>query len=455
MSKEIEQNPLGTVSIGKLIYKFAIPSIIAMLVGAIYNIVDQLFIGRYVGEAGNAATSVAFPLTISCTALALLFGIGGASSFNIAMGQKQKDKAAYYIGNSITMLVCCGLVLFLITQVFLKQLLLFFGAPEDVLEYAMVYVRITSFGFPFLILTTGGGHIIRADGSPKMTMICSLSGAIINTVLDAVFVPILGMGMFGAALATIIGQIFSGILVVLYLLHYRTVTLSFKHLRIQKDYIGRIISLGMASFFNQISLMIVQIVLNKSLTVYGAKSVYGASVALACSGIVMKVSQIFFAIVIGIAQGTQPIESFNYGAKNYRRVKDAYLIAIKFGAIVSVVFLIIFQCFPRPILALFGTEKEVAFQFGISYFRIFLFFTWLNFLQPITSTFFTSIGKAYKGIFLSLTRQIIFLLPLMIILPLFMGISGILYSAPIADFIAAFVAIFMVVREFKLMDKEV
>lgn len=453
MEQTNELNPLGYEKVSRLITKFAIPSIVAMLVGAIYNIVDQLFIGQAIGPDGNAATNVAFPLTTSCIALGLVFGIGGASSFNIAMGRKEEKKAAYYIGNSVAMLVGSGIILSIITELFLKELLIFCGSPAEALENAMTYVRVTAIGFPCLILTTGGGHLIRADGSPRMTMICSLSGAIINTILDAVFVFGLHMGMFGAALATIIGQIISAILVITYLFHYKTVKLGFEHLAVRFEYLKRIVSLGMASFFNQIAMMVVQIVLNKSLNHYGAISGYGATVPLAVAGIVAKVNHMFMSIIIGIAQGTQPIESYNYGAKNYARVKEAYKLAILAGGVIAVCSFVIFQLFPRQIITAFGKGDENYYTFGISYFKVFLFFTFLNFLQPITSTFFTSIGKAYKGIFLSLTRQILFLLPLILILPLFFQLDGILYAGPIADLIAAVAAVLMVRKQFQLLKE--
>ncbi|WP_167956439.1 MATE family efflux transporter [Anaerosporobacter faecicola] len=453
MEENTLKNPLGHAPVGKLMVKFAVPSIVAMLVSALYNIVDQLFIGQAVGTNGNAATNIAFPLSTSCVALALLFGIGGASSFNLAMGRKEPDKAAHYVGNSVVLLVGSGLILTLITQIFLTPMLRFFGSPDDILEYAKTYVRITSFGFPFLILTTGGGHLIRADGNPKMTMICNLSGAIINTILDAVFVIGLDWGMAGAAYATIIGQIFSGCLVINYMRNYKTVKVKREQFRIRMEYAGRIISLGTASFFNQIAMMVVQIVLNNSLKHYGSLSVYGEAIPLACVGIISKVNMVFFSIIIGIAQGTQPIEGFNYGAAKYKRVKEAYRLATIVGGVIAVIFFLLFQLAPREIIRLFGKGDENYYQFGISYFRVFLLFTVLNFLQPITSTFFTSIGKPYKGIFLALTRQILFLLPLIILLPMKMGIDGILYSGPIADLLAAIITVIMVVSEFKNMKR--
>ncbi len=447
------ENPLGTAPVQKLMFKFAIPSIIAMLVGALYNIVDQLFIGQKVGTLGNAATNIAFPLSTSCIALALLFGIGGASCFNLALGRGEKEKAIHFVGNALVMLFACGTVLCLIAQLFLTPMLLAFGAPMDVLPYAESYVRITSFGFPFLLLTTGGGHLMRADGSPKMTMISNLSGAVINTILDAVFVLGFDWGMEGAAYATIIGQIFSAGLVINYMRKFKTAPLQRKHFKVEWQYLSQIMSIGMASFFNQLAIMIVQIVLNNSLKYYGALSVYGESIPLACAGIVMKVSQVFFSIVIGIGQGTQPIESFNYGAKNYKRVREAYKMACIAGGSISLVSFLLFQMFPRQILAAFGDGTAGYFEFGEKYFRVFLFFTCLNFLQPITSTFFTSIGKAIKGVFLSLTRQILFLLPLLFILPAMMGIDGILYAGPISDAVAAVIAVSMVLFEFRTMKK--
>ncbi|WP_426349728.1 MATE family efflux transporter [Alloiococcus sp. CFN-8] len=449
MEENKKSNPLVSVPVNKLLRQFAIPSIIAMLVSAMYNIVDQFFIGRSVGELGNAATNIAFPLSICCIAIALLFGIGGASSFNLAMGRGNKREATYYLGNSAVMLFGCGLLLTLIVQLFLSPILVFFGAPEDILGLAKTYTGITSLGFPFMILAAGGGHLIRADGSPRFSMISNLTGAVVNTILDALFVFGFKWGIAGAAWATIIGQIISGAMAFFYLRRTKTVDIEKKHLIIRKRYIGRIISLGAAPCFNQLSMMVVQIVMNKSLNYYGALSVYGQAIPLACAGIIIKVNQVFFSFIIGISQGLQPIVSFNYGAMKYLRVKKAYLKAATYGFVLAVTAFLVFQLFPRYIIALFGDGSEAYYTFAIRYFRVFLFFTFLNFIQPITSNFFTAIGKPQKGIFLSLTRQILFLLPLILILPLFLGIDGILYAGPIADLIAGIVAITMVVKELR------
>lgn len=448
-----EENPLQSESVLRLMVKFAIPSILGMLVSSLYNIVDQLFIGHAVGIEGNAATNVAFPFTTACTALALLFGIGGASCFNLTMGMGDKKQASYFAGNSFTLLAISGILLGAVTLIFLNPLLKVFGTPEDVMPLAHDYVKITAIGFPFLIFTTGGGHLIRADGSPQMAMICNIVGAVVNTALDALFVMVFDWGMKGAAWATVIGQVISAIIVVVYAFHYKTVSLNKEHIRIKAFTAKRIASIGMASFFNQIAIGIVQVVLNNSLRHYGELSKYGESEPIACCGIVMKVNMIVFAIVIGLAQGTQPIESFNYGAKQYDRVRKAYKLAVTAGAGVSIIAFVLFHLFPREILSLFGGGTDTYYELGEKFFRTFLFFTWINCLQPITSTFFTSIGKPIKGVFLSLTRQIIFFIPCLVIFPLYFQIDGIIYTGPVADLLSAVVAISMAMYEFRNIRK--
>lgn len=448
MSNTENKNPLEVLPINKLLVKFSVPSIIAMLVTALYNIVDQFFIGQSVGSLGNAATSISFPLSITCIAIALLFGIGGASAFNLSMGAGDKKTATYYIGNAAAMLFLCGLVLCIISEIFLKPMLLFFGSSKSVLPYAMTYTRITAIGFPMVILTAGGGHLIRADGSPNMSMMCNLIGAVINTVLDAIFVFGMNMGMAGAALATIIGQFVSAVVVIVYMFHYKTVKLQKKHLVICSKYIGRVAALGGSPCSNQVAMMVVQIILNKSLKHYGSLSVYGEDIPVACVGIITKVNQMFFSFVIGLSQGLQPIASYNYGAGKFDRVKSAYKKSILCGFTMCIIAFAMFQIFPRQIISIFGKGDETYYRFAINYFRIFLFCTCVNCLQPITSTFLTAIGKPKGGMFLSLTRQIIFLLPLIVILPLIMGIDGIMYAGPIADGLAAVVAVIMIKREF-------
>ena len=453
MNKETN-NPLGVQPVNRLLSQFAIPSIISMLVGSLYNIVDQFFIGQRVGELGNAATNIAFPLSTSCLALALLIGIGGSSAFNLAMGSGHEKRAVNIMGNAVVLLAGSGLVLSIITLLFLKPLLLFFGSPKSVLPYAMEYTKITAFGFPFLLLSTGGGHLIRADGRPRITMLCNLVGAVLNTILDALFVFGLNLGMSGAALATIIGQIVSGALAIGYLMHGKTVTIRRENLRIKWENVTRIASLGMAPCSNQVAMMVVQIIMNQSLKHYGSHSIYGENIPIACASIITKVNMIFMSFVIGLSQGLQPIASFNYGAGKKGRVKEAYIKAISIGAVLAVIAFLMFQFFLRQIISIFGDGSELYYQFAIRYFHVFLFFTFVNFMQPITSNFFTAIGKPKVGSFLALTRQILFLLPLILLFPLFLGIDGIMYAGPVADCLAAVVCFIMVYRELRNFNQK-
>ena len=445
------ENPLGSEPVSSLLRRFAIPSVIAMLVSALYNMVDQLFIGHSIGVLGNAATNVAFPLSMVCTSIGLLCGIGGAANFNLCMGRREPEHAKSYVGSAISMLAILGVILCVAVQLFLRPMMLLFGATPDVIDYACTYTRITSIGFPFLIVTIGGSNLIRADGSPKFSMLCNLVGAIVNTILDPLFIFVFHMGMAGAALATITGQILSFALVVFYLRGFKTLPLSLSDLKPNMACWARIAALGATPAFNQVAMMVVQIVMNNTLTHYGSNSVYGSDIPLACAGIISKVNMLFFSFVIGISQGLQPIVSFNFGAQKYDRVQDAYKKAVFAATAISIVAFLCFQFFPRQIIGIFGSGSEEYLHFAERYFRIFLFFTFLNGIQPVSSNFFTSIGAPKKGIFLSLTRQIIFLLPLLLIFPYLFGIDGVMYTAPIADLAAASVSIVMVVREFKIM----
>ena len=447
------KNPLGAEPVSVLLRRFAVPSVIAMLVSALYNMVDQLFIGHSIGVLGNAATNVAFPLSMVCTSIGLLCGIGGAANFNLCMGRKEPERAKSYVGNAVSMLAILGVILCIAVQLFLRPMMILFGATADVLEYACTYTRITSIGFPFLIVTIGGSNLIRADGSPNYSMACNLVGAVVNSILDPLFIFVFHMGMAGAALATITGQVLSFLLVVRYLRGFKTLPLSLSDLKPKMACWIQIASLGATPAFNQIAMMVVQIVMNNTLTHYGSNSIYGSDIPLACAGIISKVNMLFFSFVIGISQGLQPIVSFNFGAAKYDRVKEAYKKAVFAATAISVVAFLCFQLFPRQIISIFGSGSEEYLHFAERYFRIFLFFTFLNGIQPVSSNFFTSIGAPKKGIFLSLTRQIIFLLPLLLIFPYLFGIDGVMYTAPIADFAAASVSISMVVREFKIMTE--
>lgn len=448
-----EQNPLGTAPVGGLIGKFAIPAIISMLVSALYNIVDQIFIGQGVGMLGNAATNVAFPVTTIATALALLLGIGGASNYNLEMGAGREKKASSIAGTALSTLVITGVILAVAVLLFLRPLLSLFGATTDVMPYAVDYLGITAVGLPFYALSIGGNHIVRADRSPTYSMTCVLTGAIINTILDPLFIFGFGWGIKGAAWATVIGQVVSGILVVIYFGKFRKMYLEMSMLKPSSECLKAIISLGMASCINQIAMAIVQIVLNNILRYYGGLSVYGSDIPIACVGVISKVNQVFMAICIGISQGCQPIWGFNYGAKKYDRVRLAYRYSMIACTAIATVFFLCFQLFPHQIVSIFGTGSDLYFQFAERYLKIFMFMTFANGIQPMSSGFFTSIGKAKLGIVMSLTRQVLFLLPLIVVFSLIMGIDGVMYAGPIADAAAFVLAILFARRELGTMKK--
>lgn len=389
----VQDNPLAFEGTGRLIAKYSVPSVIAMLVSSLYNIVDQIFIGQGVGMLGNAATNVAFPFVNVCIALSLLIGIGGASNFNLNMGRGKNEKAKSFAGTSISLLILSGLALSIFSLLFLKPILIAFGSTKQVFPYALTYTRITALGFPFLIATNGFCNLIRSDGSPRYSMVVIVTGAVINTCLDPLFIFGFHWGIAGGAAATVIGQAVSCVMAAVYLTRFRTMKLTKDCLKIKADNLKDIVS-------------------------------------------------------IGIAQGCQPILGFNYGAQLYGRVRDTLKKEIiTVTAIFSAAF-ICFQLIPRQIVSIFGEGSAAYFHFAERYFRIYLFMVFINGLQPIVSNFFSSIGKSLKGMLLSLTRQILFLLPLILLLPVFLGIDGVMYAGPIADGIAAVTAFFLGRHEF-------
>ncbi|MDR1017120.1 MAG: MATE family efflux transporter [Lachnospiraceae bacterium] len=449
-------NPLGTSPVGKLMWKFSVPATISMLVGSLYNIVDQIFIGQGVGMLGNAATNIAFPISILSTALALLIGIGGASGFNLESGKGNDKKAVNIMGVSIGCLVICGTVLMIIALAFGSPLMKFFGASKNVLPYAVDYVTYTAYGMPFLTLTTGGNHLIRADRNPTISMICMMTGAILNTILDPIFIFVFGWGIKGAAIATSFSQFVSGILVIAYFAGIgkkRNVHLHFKQFIPKIKYIEVILSLGFASFINQIAMAIIQVVLNNTLKYYGGISHYGADIPLAAVGVISKLNMVFMSFAIGIAQGCQPIWGFNYGAEKYDRVIHTYKNALRATIVVGIIFFMCFQIFPKQLLSLFGHGNSAYYKFAVKYLRIFMFLTFVNGIQPMSSQFFTAIGKALLGAIMSLTRQVIFLLPLLVILPKIMGVEGVMFAGPVADFAAFSVAIIFALKQIANMKK--
>lgn len=443
------ENPLGYEKISKLLKGFAVPSILAALVGSIYNIVDQIFIGQGVGYLGNAATNVAYPFSTICLAISLLVGIGSASRVSLYLGNKQPEAAAKTAGNGIVLMIVLGLAYLAIGEILLNQLLKLFGTTTEVFPYARQYAGVTLAGMPFLIVTNGMSNLIRADGSPRYSMTCMVAGAIVNTILDPIFIFAFHWGIFGAALATVLGQIFSFVLAIRYLWHFKTIRFEKSSFQLSVKESLKTCGMGISSSSNQIAITLVQIVLYNSLTYYGAQTAYGTDIPLAACGIVMKTNAIVLAIVVGISQGAQPIIGFNYGAKQYPRVREAYLLAVKWNLAVSAIGFCLFQCFPQFIISLFGDGDQLYFEFAVLFMRTYLFMVLVNGVQLLSSSFFTAIGKAMKGALLALTRQVFFLIPLILALPLRFGIMGVLLAGPVADFSAFLLSVVLVRIELK------
>ena len=454
MQEEIKEfNPLGYKPVGKLLKSLAIPAIIANLVNALYNVVDQIFIGQGIGYLGNAATNIAFPIITMCLAIGLTLGIGGASNFNLELGKGYPEKSKHTAGTAASTLIIIGIILCISVRIFLEPLMISFGATDKILEYSMEYTGITSYGIPFLLFSIGVNPLVRADGNAKYSMIAIVIGAILNTILDPLFMFVYNWGIAGAAWATVISQIVSATLLLIYFPRFKSVKFSLNDFIPQLHYLKRIISLGFASFIYQFSNMIVLVTTNNLLKIYGKNSIYGSDIPIAVFGIVMKINVIFIAIVLGLVQGAQPIFGFNYGAKNYHRVRETMRLLLKVTFSIATILFIIFQVFPKQIISLFGEGDKLYFEFAIKYTRIFLAFISLNSIQISIATFFPSIGKAIKGATVSLTKQLIVLFPLLLILPRFFGVEGVIYATPLTDLVAFTVAIIFLINEFKHMPK--
>ena len=454
MQEEIKEfNPLGYKPVGKLLKSLAIPAIIANLVNALYNVVDQIFIGQGIGYLGNAATNIAFPIITMCLAIGLTLGIGGASNFNLELGKGYPEKSKHTAGTAASTLIIIGIILCISVRIFLEPLMISFGATDKILEYSMEYTGITSYGIPFLLFSIGVNPLVRADGNAKYSMIAIVIGAILNTILDPLFMFVYNWGIAGAAWATVISQIISALLLLIYFPKFKSVKFSLNDFIPQLHYLKRIISLGFASFIYQFSNMIVLVTTNNLLKIYGKNSIYGSDIPIAVFGIVMKINVIFIAIVLGLVQGAQPIFGFNYGAKNYHRVRETMRLLLKVTFSIATILFIIFQVFPKQIISLFGEGDKLYFEFAIKYTRIFLAFISLNSIQISIATFFPSIGKAIKGATVSLTKQLIVLFPLLLILPRFFGVEGVIYATPLTDLVAFTVAIIFLINEFKHMPK--
>ena len=445
------ENILGKEKIGKLIRKFSIPCIISMLVNSLYNIVDQIFIGQDVGYLGNGATNVVFPLVMIGLAFSLMIGDGASAYLSLKLGEKKKKEAEQGVGNAILLCAIVSVVFCAITLVFLPQFLNLFGCTDNLKDYAMAYGRIIAIGLPFSIIGTTLNSIIRADGSPKYSMISMVSGAVLNTILDAIFIFGLHKGVEGAAIATVISQIFTFILNVAYIKKFKSIKLTKESFKLKGSVCRKVSLLGVSSFITQMSFVFVMTAENNLLGKYGAESEYGSEIPITVLGIVMKISQILNSIIIGIAAGSQPILGYNYGAKKYGRVKQTLKIVLASSVVISTIAFILFQTIPDKLILIFGSGDENYIKFACLAFRTYLLLCIVNGVQIPSGIFFQAIGQSIKSAILSLSRQIVILIPAMFILSHMFGIMGVLYAGPVADALAFVLASIFLFREVKAL----
>lgn len=451
---EKEENILGTEKIGKLIKKFSIPCIISLLVNSLYNIVDQIFIGQGVGYLGNGATNVVFPLVMICLAFSLMLGDGASSYLSLKLGEKKKEEAAKGVGNGISLSIIGAIILCVISLIFLPQLLNLFGCTDNLREYAMQYGRIIAIGLPFMMIGTALNSIIRADGSPKYAMATMVLGAILNTILDPIFIFIFKMGVEGAAIATIFSQFVTFVLNLGYIKRFKSITLDKENFKIKLTIAQKIATLGISSFITQMSFVVVMAFENNLLGKYGAESKFGSEIPITVLGIVMKISQILNSIIIGIAAGTQPIFGYNYGAKKFDRVKSALKIVLGLSVVISAFAFILFQTIPDKLISIFGNGDDNYMEFACLAFRTYLLLCICNGVQIPSGIFFQAIGKSVKSAILSLSRQILFLIPALVILGSMFGIMGVLSAGPVADGLAFIVATILLLTELRHLKQE-
>lgn len=450
---EKEENILGKEKIGKLIRKFSIPCIISLVVNSLYNIVDQIFIGWGVGYLGNGATNVVFPLTMICLAFSLMFGDGSSAYLSLKLGENKKDEAKKGVANGILISIIISILLCIMILVFLPQLLNVFGCTDNLRDLALGYGYIIALGLPFMMIGTTLNSIIRADGNPKYAMSSMVLGAILNIILDPIFIFTFKWGVEGAAFATIISQFVTFLMNIMYIKKFKSVSLSKKDFKINLKLVSTVSILGISSFIIQMSIVLVMAFENNLLGKYGAESEFGAEIPITVLGIVMKISQILNSIIIGIAAGAQPIIGYNYGAEKYDRVKQALKTVLSLSLIVSTIAFILFQTIPDKLISIFGSEEGKYIDFACLAFRTYLLLCMCNGIQIPSGIFFQAIGKGVKSAILSLSRQVLFLIPAMVVLGKIFGIHGILYAGPFADGLAFIIAsVFLIIEVKKLKN---
>lgn len=454
----MKKNDLATEKINKLIISFAIPCVISMIINSIYNIVDQIFIGKGVGTLGNAATNVIFPLVILASAIAGLIGNGAAANFSLRLGEGNKDSAKKSVGEAITLSLIVSIIFTLISFILLPKLLYFFGCTENVYSYAYNYGKIILIGMPFMIVYSVFSNIIRADGSPKYSMVMLITGAIINIILDPVFIFGFNLGVKGGAIATVIGQIVSFIIAIIYLKKFKTIKLEHDDFKLSKN-IFKILSLGLSSFITQLTILVLFVFMNNIMTKFGAKSVYGADIPLSVYGVLSKINSIYVSIILGVSIGVQPIIGFNFGAGNIDRVKEVLKKVIILNFLIGIIFNIILYCFPKEIVSIFITSSDANYdlfmEFAVLMCKTFFMACALNAVEMTTSIVIQSLGHVKKATAVSFIRQIILLIPISLLLCITFnkGIYGVLDAGRISDSITFVIALVIYISEYKGLSK--
>ena len=451
---------LGKEKISKLLLTFSVPCVISMLINSIYNIVDQIYIGKGVGTLGNAATNVIFPLVILFNAIAGLIGNGAAANMSLKLGEGDKLSAAKSLASSITLTFIVSIIVSLLSFILLPKLVYFFGCSESVYKYAVDYGRIIILGAPFMIIYSSMSSIIRADGSPAYSMIMLVVGAIINIILDPIFIFVFDMGVSGGAIATVIGQIISFIIAIIYLWKVKSVTLKKEYFKIDKS-ILRILSLGLSSFITQLTILVLFVFMNNMMTNLGAETKFGPVIPLSVYGVISKINSLYISTVLGISIGAQPIIGYNFGAGNETRVKETIKKVLIINFIVGIIFNLIFILFPKEIASIFISSSDPSYnlfiEFAILMCHSFLLVIALNALEMTTSIVIQSIGNVVKSTAVSFIRQIILLIPISLLLAFVFnkGLYGVMYAGCIADALCFIITLFILLSEYRKLDIKV
>ena len=454
---------LGTEQIGKLMKQYALPCIISLLVGALYNIVDQIFIANasYLGSYGNAANTVVFPLTVVALAIAVMIGDGCCAFVSICLGKQDIHTAKSSVGCSVIMTVISALILTAVYLIFSDQILAMFGGTvnPETFHHAKEYFFYISLGIPFYMFGQAMNPIIRGDGNPKFAMGSTLAGAAINMILDPIFIFVFRWGMMGAAVATVIGQIATAVLALWYLRNMKVIKPEKEHYHLSARVCGRTLSLGMTSFLSQISLVAAMAAINNMLRKYGAlDSIFGqeqyAQIPMAVVGIVMKFFQIVISIVVGMAAGCISIVGFNMGAGKRQRVKELFTKLLIAEACVGGVALILVEFFPRQLIRIFGAANESSYYtaFAVKAFRTYLCMMIFACINKACFIFLQAMGKAVASTALSMVREILFGVGFALLLPVFYGLDGVLYSMPVSDILTFVIAVFLIIGTYKELN---